>query len=417
MIDGHITVDNCAEAFALRPVHQQPCAPHMPETLVRNSLLFHRIAAARRRRRFAAGSLSLQRAKLSFVLDEAGLPMHHFVYETKAANHMVEEFMLLANELVARQLVMHLGPAALLRRHPQPVAHRLEESAANVRHMLGDPFQVDSSEALFASLKRIHARGDATLAQAVEMLMTHAMQPAEYFAVGDYPKPLWRHYALAFEAYTHFTSPIRRYADVMVHRLLTASLSATPLPSSRPDPAAVAAVANRCNAQKALARKAQEASGRLYLGLLLQGRPIVVQAVVVSFGTASCTLGLLQFGHESRVNFGDCKGVRRYTLLHDGVPKPRSRSDVKDAAVDADEVIMARQSMLLSWKDGADQTFTLLTPVWVRVGAKSEDGPMELTIELLSPRDPDVIKAHAAASEQSSSATAAAVASVTGSQP
>jgi exoribonuclease R len=120
---------------------------------------------------------------------------------------------------------------------------------------------------------------------------------------------------LVFFLKKNYRSPIRRHADVVVHRLLTATLN----PAVRaPAVGWVDRVAAQCNQQKVNARKAQEQSGRLFLALMLQVTPAVVPAVVLSFGTASATVGLLQYGHEARVFFGDVKGIGRYTLQHDG---------------------------------------------------------------------------------------------------
>jgi VacB/RNase II family 3'-5' exoribonuclease len=226
IIDGKIDYQNCDEAFASRPAYQQPEQPHSPSVIVEKSLQFHHLARQRRANRYANGALSLQRSKISFILDGEGKPIQWFTYVQKTANQMVEEFMLLGNELVARQIEKYTQ-SALLRCHPVPVEHKLQEYAKSISSVFGVDFQVASAGQVYQSLKTLTA---GQTSAAVEMLLTHAMRPAEYFSIGvTADQSLWRHYALNMERYTHFTSPIRRYADVIVHRLLFASLCNGPV--------------------------------------------------------------------------------------------------------------------------------------------------------------------------------------------
>lgn len=112
IIDGKINLDNCEVEFSKRPRFQQPTAPHTPQTMYSQKLAFipvfvviaeiisvvktlqlHRLAEARRRDRLATGSITLQRTKLSFILDEAGLPLSHLSELIRESNQLIEEFM------------------------------------------------------------------------------------------------------------------------------------------------------------------------------------------------------------------------------------------------------------------------------------------------------------------------------------
>merc|ERR1711871_388522 len=99
---------------------------------------------------------------------------------------------------------------------------------------------------------------------AVEYAAMGPMKPAEYFTVSSQPKAnAWKHYALAIPYYTHFTSPIRRYADVMVHRLLDASLNGGL--ERQPPARLLEQQCTVCNDRKSAAKSAQEMSDQVYL--------------------------------------------------------------------------------------------------------------------------------------------------------
>ncbi|KAJ0098233.1 hypothetical protein Patl1_29295 [Pistacia atlantica] len=150
------------------------------------------------------------------------------MYQIREANQMVEEFMLAANVSVAEQILTTFPLYSLLRRHPSPTKEMLEpllRTAAAV----GLNLDVSSSKALADSLD--HAvSDDPYFNKLIRILATRCMTQAVYFCSGDLTPPEFHHYGLAAPLYTHFTSPIRRYADVVVHRLLAASLGIYKLP-------------------------------------------------------------------------------------------------------------------------------------------------------------------------------------------
>ncbi|KAH8581828.1 mitotic control dis3 [Cryptosporidium sp. chipmunk genotype I] len=155
-----------------------------------------------------------------------------YAYNYLNTNSMVEEFMLLANVSVARQIISKFPNCCLLRRHPEPRYDQLEK----LKHVLSKVgitnFVYESSLSLSNSLKNILdseiVKQNPMIGKLVRILTTRTMNQALYFATCKSVEGTF-HYGLAEELYTHFTSPIRRYADIIVHRLLSASIGIEPL--------------------------------------------------------------------------------------------------------------------------------------------------------------------------------------------
>lgn len=95
----------------------------------------------------------------------------------------------------------------------------------------GYDFNFNSSKELAESLDRLSREGDPFFNKLVRIMTTRCMNEATYFCSADFDVQEFRHYGLATDFYTHFTSPIRRYADVLVHRLLAAAIDLEPLPN------------------------------------------------------------------------------------------------------------------------------------------------------------------------------------------
>ena len=178
-----------------------------------------------RAKRMAAGALNLSspevRIESSDTANETADPLADV--KTKASletNSLVEEFMLLANTTVGRKIQTVFPQTALLRRHADPPATNFAELANELKVMRGFDLDVSSSRALADSLDKCIDPQHPFFNTLIRILATRCMTSAEYFCSGAHAEPEYRHYGLASEIYTHFTSPIRRYADLLVHRQL-----------------------------------------------------------------------------------------------------------------------------------------------------------------------------------------------------
>ncbi len=188
-------------------------SPHAQPLRVLNT-----IARALRKQRFSRGAISFETPEVYFELDENGAPIAVRLKERKEAHLLIEEFMLLANRTVASFLKDKKWDDEAVffafRFHDVPPEEKME-TFRRIAAQFGYAVDVSSSEKFAASLNRVmrQVRGKDE-EYLFQTLAVRSMSKAFYTTRGA------RHYGLAFSHYTHFTSPIRRYPDVIVHRLL-----------------------------------------------------------------------------------------------------------------------------------------------------------------------------------------------------
>ncbi|KAK5204607.1 exosome catalytic subunit dis3 [Exophiala xenobiotica] len=175
-----------------------------------------------RQKRMDAGALNLSSPEVRIEADSESSDSLADV-KTKAhlaTNSLVEEFMLLANITVAKKIATVFPQTALLRRHAAPPASNFTDLSEQLKRMRGFELDVSSSRALADSLDRCVDPQHPFFNTLIRIMATRCMTSAEYFCSGSHAEPEYRHYGLASEIYTHFTSPIRRYGDLLAHRQL-----------------------------------------------------------------------------------------------------------------------------------------------------------------------------------------------------
>lgn len=321
--------------------------------VIRSVKSLHEISKTLKENRFNNGALSLENPKLVFLFDEDGIPCNSVLSGRKDSNFLVEEFMLLANRTAAEVITRAYPASALLRRHPEPNLRKLRELEAFCNKH-GLELDTSSSAQIHHSLERIkkELKNDSVLFDILVSYATRPMQLAAYFCTGDTKESenKWSHYALAVPLYTHFTSPLRRYPDIVVHRILAAtleaeemylkkkrmnweemircftgvrfdkdsvesteaqeSLSSASLKHKVPGTNVLADVAAYCNERKLASRHVKEAVDKLYLWVLLRRKEILFsEAKVLGLGPRFMSIYIHKLAIERRIYYDEVEGL------------------------------------------------------------------------------------------------------------
>ena len=209
------------------------------------------IAVNLKEKRKRKGSVFFNKEEIRFLVDKKGEPIDYKIKIQKEANHLIEEFMLLANVLVAKK-IKEKNRTAVFRIHDYPDEEKiieLERFAKNLGYYVKLSNVKDINVAINNLLKAVEDKPEKNV---VDMMVIRSMCKAKYSTknIG--------HFGLGFKDYTHFTSPIRRYPDVMVHRLLESVIQGKTQKQENLENACL-----HCSKMEELATKAERASTKL----------------------------------------------------------------------------------------------------------------------------------------------------------
>ena len=202
-------------------------------------LTLNELGQGLRKKRKDTGSVFLQRDEQYFDLNEDGFPIGVHTSEHSESHQLVEEFMLLANQLAAKEIYNYSNYICIIRKHDSPDMKSLSDTLTKYvnafnTYIAKDKFDVNALLEKKTQLQELmnmlfeEAKENHLVFKTFQHGLLREMKLAQYDVPPDEGKPF--HFALNMEFYTHFTSPIRRYADLIVHRLLLRSMKKQKLP-------------------------------------------------------------------------------------------------------------------------------------------------------------------------------------------
>lgn len=281
---GGSAVENRAES------NQQRCERLQQLRLVDNIKMLSMIAAKLRKKRNEAGG----------VFDSEADARH------RGDQSIVEEFMLLAEVSVAKKIHQHFPLCSILRRHPTPSSSQLAPLVQDARGA-GVELRVETTKHLKESIDTVRKlvqaerRTNRSLSKLLRRMTKSCRKSASYFRSGDLSPEQCYHFKLAAPVFTHFTSPMRRYADVMVHRLLAAAIGVGPIPRCLKNELQARELCEHLNKRYSASQRAGRASKNLFTVLHFQQYPTRADAEIIKVTSDSIRVELLRFGIEGTV--------------------------------------------------------------------------------------------------------------------
>lgn len=270
----------------------------MNDNITKSLRHLNKLAKILKRNRIANGALSLASPEIRFNIDsETHDPIDVETKQLRETNSMVEEFMLLANVYTAKKTLEEFPDCAMLRRHPSPPPSNFDP-LIKAAESKGFKMDVSCGKALADSLEKAVIPADPYFNTMLRIMATRCMMQAVYFCSGMIPESDFVHYGLAAPLYTHFTSPIRRYSDIIVHRLLAVCIGADASYPSLTDKHKTQTLCNNLNYRHKMAQYAGRASVNLHTHIFFKNRVVDEEGYVLFVRKNALQILIPKYGLE-----------------------------------------------------------------------------------------------------------------------
>ena len=269
--------------------------------LVTELLLLDKLSKILREKRQQNGSINFESKEVKFILDKNNNPIDVYFKESLSTNHLIEEFMLLANKTVAKHIGFPTKDAKtfVYRIHDKPDSDRIS-TLNNIVKKFGHSINNDTSDKLTQSINKLlkNVKGKAEQ-QMVETLTIRSMAKAIYTTnnIG--------HFGLAFKHYSHFTSPIRRYPDLIVHRLLEQYANG----GNSVDKDAIEKICIHCSEMEKVSSRAERDSIKYMQVKFLKNKIGFIYDGVIS--------GVTEWGLYVEITENKCEGLVKVSSIKD----------------------------------------------------------------------------------------------------
>lgn len=317
------------------------------------------------------GALTLASAEVRFQIDsETADPLAVEMYQVKDTNKLVEEFMLFANITVAKKILEFYPSLALLRCHPVPPSTRFEK-LIKVTKKFGVELNAESGKALADSLDAAEVAGKPYFNKVLRIMITRCISQAKYFCSGEKLPDEYHHYGLAANIYTHFTSPIRRYADVVVHRMLAAATGIEALPPAYAEKSTINDICANINKRNYAAQISGRESVAMFSRIFFKGREHIVEsAIIMDCKAKGIVVLVLKYGVESFIRL---------------VPTDSQKERGEEVSVAGATDWTFDDEEFEFHSNSADMSLTLFQQVEVRISVEEREAYREeLVLELVS---------------------------------
>ncbi|XP_035215219.1 DIS3-like exonuclease 1 [Stegodyphus dumicola] len=290
-----------------------------------------------RQSRLLLGGLELNSINMKFEIDHSLAAAVTDVKSSKelAIHKTVAECMIFANHWVAKKISEAFPHHAVLRHHPNPREADLLE-VQKLASSKGFALNIHSNKELAASLEKAVNVNDPTFNQILRILTTQAMNQAVYFCSGNISSSAFYHYGLGLDKYTHFTSPIRRYADILVHRQLLAEIEKSEA-DVKFDAGEMTDLCNHMNIKHRAVQDLEKAAQQIYLAYFFEdysrqnSSPCLVDAVIYSLLTNGMLVFIPKYGIKGAVSL--CNKDKKVAIVKDGVEWLEGQLTIKNSSL------------------------------------------------------------------------------------